>query len=121
MGAVLISGFALSIAGIPTGIYLFSTDFMERLTTREHAFSSLMYAVVLAVFGTALALILFNKLIKTTSVLFVSSVTYLIPVVALMWGLLDNEKLGLTQVAGMIFILGGVYLVNKKSNSNQGN
>jgi drug/metabolite transporter (DMT)-like permease len=59
-----------------------------------------------------LAVFLFNWLIIKTSALFASSVTYLIPVVALMWGLLDGEPVGLPHLMGLTGILLGVYLVN---------
>jgi drug/metabolite transporter (DMT)-like permease len=64
--------------------------------------------------GTAFAVILFNKLIQITSAVYASSVTYLIPIVAILWGVLDNESLFFTHYIGISFILFGVYLVNKK-------
>jgi drug/metabolite transporter (DMT)-like permease len=64
--------------------------------------------------GTAIANMLYNKLIKITSVLFASSVTYLIPIVAIMWGVIDGEPFyeGYLFWIGMIFL--GLYLVNKQ-------
>ena len=49
-----------------------------------------------------------------SSPVFASSVTYLIPIVAFFWGLLDNEMLTLYQFGGAFIILIGVYLANKK-------
>ena len=57
---------------------------------------------------------IFNKLIKIASPVFATSVTYLIPIVALFWGFIDGENLLLQYFLGVIFILSGVYLVNKK-------
>ncbi len=51
---------------------------------------------------------------KTNSPLFASSVTYLIPIVAVMWGVLDGENLYLGHYIGMVLIIGGVYLANRK-------
>ena len=75
---------------------------------------SLLYIVVLGVVGTALANILFFKLIQNSSPVFATSVTYLIPVVAFFWGLLDNEMLTPIQFVGAFIVLIGVYLSSKK-------
>jgi drug/metabolite transporter (DMT)-like permease len=78
------------------------------------AWTSLACIAILGLAGTAGSLILFNRLILATSALYASSVTYLIPVVALLWGWLDNEPVGIFQVMGMLAILTGVYLVNSR-------
>lgn len=98
------------------GIYLFSfTDFTTKLSSNPMAYSSLGYIVILAVFGTALSVIIFNVLIRNTNALFASSVTYLIPIVALMWGILDGEDVQVLHFVWIVVILLGVYLVNKKA------
>jgi len=115
VASIHISGFALLIVGPPTGIYLFlATDFTQRLATNPHAWVSLGYVFILAVFGTAISIVIFNRLIKSSGALFASSVTYLIPIVAMLWGLVDGEKPGLFHLAAMGAILGGVYLINLK-------
>jgi drug/metabolite transporter (DMT)-like permease len=63
--------------------------------------------------GSALALLIFYHLIGMTSALFATSVTYLMPVVALFWGWLDGEQLAPAQLAGMGAVLLGVYLINR--------
>jgi len=96
-------------------IYLFTaTDFVNKMSTHSYAMSSLGYITLLGVLGTAIALVLFNHLIKITSPVFSSSVTYLIPIVAIVWGLIDGEVLLAGHYIGMAAIVGGVYLVNKK-------
>lgn len=75
---------------------------------------SVGYVVVLAVIGTGIANILFFRLIQMSSPVFATSVTYLIPVVAFFWGLLDNEMLTPVQFVGAFIILIGVYLSGKK-------
>jgi len=74
--------------------------------------SSLIYVLILAFFGTALAKILFNKLVQISSAVFSTSVTYLIPIVGIFWGLLDGERFTLIHLVGAGVILTGVYLVN---------
>ncbi len=71
------------------------------------------YTVLLGVMATAVALILFNKLVQITEPLFASSVTYLIPIVAVIWGLIDHESLQLMHFAGMATIILGVYITNR--------
>ncbi len=113
--AILITGFALMFAGIPAGIYLFTTDFIPRTQTAEGALLCLSAIIVLAVFGTAISTVLFNRLIKVSSALFASSVTYLIPFVAILWGLGFGERIGFLHLIGLSAILVGVYLINKKN------
>ena len=66
------------------------------------------------IIGTGIANVLFYKLIQISSPVFATSVTYLIPVVAFFWGLLDNEMLTPVQFIGAFIILIGVYLSSKK-------
>ncbi len=96
---------------------MLTTDFTERLATNPHALISLGYVLLLAIFGTAISIVIFNQLIKISGALFASSVTYLIPIVALLWGLADGEKMGFPHLVAMGAILGGVYLINLKSSS----
>ncbi|MCX6291136.1 MAG: EamA family transporter [Bacteroidetes bacterium] len=112
--AILISGFALMFAGIPSGIYLFTTDFISRTQHADGAVYGLLAIVVLAVFGTAISTFLFNKLIKISSALFASSVTYLIPFVAILWGIGFGERIVFLQLVGLGAILSGVYMINRK-------
>ena len=66
---------------------------------------------VLALVGTAGALVVFNALIKWTDALTASSVTYVIPVFAAMWGWIDGEELTYMHLIGGVVILLGVALV----------
>ena len=63
------------------------------------------YLLVLALLGTALANILFNRLIHVSSPVFAASVTYLIPLVAILWGVFDGEHINLYQIIGGLIIL----------------
>lgn len=77
--------------------------------------NAIFYILLLSVFGTVFAKILFNKFVQIASPVFVSSVTYTLPIVALFWGLLDGEIFTLNQLFATVIILVGVYLANKKS------
>jgi drug/metabolite transporter (DMT)-like permease len=84
----------------------------DKIQTDEAAQSALPYTIMLGVFGTALAMSLFNVLIKRVSIMFAASVTYLMPVVALFIGLWDNEHVGIAEYMGLALILSGVVLIN---------
>jgi len=94
------------------GVLCFSGFF--GITHKPEAIESMYYVMILAVMGTGVANLLFFRLIQIASPIFASSVTYLIPVVAFCWGLLDNESLTLTQGLGAFIILIGVYFSAKK-------
>lgn len=87
------------------------TSFAE---TNEYAWQALGSVTLLAMFGTALALVLFNHLIAGTSAIFAASVTFVMPVFAIMWGVLIQEKLTFGHIIWTLVILSGVYLVNRK-------
>jgi len=98
---------------VPALIVLFSTNFTEIVgaPTTQH---SMLFIMILGIVGTGIANVLFFKLIQISSPVFASSVTYLIPIVAFFWGLLDHEMLTPLQFVGAFIILVGVYLANKK-------
>lgn len=113
--AVTITSVSVLLIGIPAAIYLFgATDFVTRLTTSDGAWSSFGFIVLLGCMSTAVATVLFNKLVKMSTPLFASSVTYALPIVAVMWGLVFGETLEIGHYIGMVAIIGGVYMANRK-------
>ena len=115
LGALTITSISVMLIGPLAFIYLFGfTDFTQKLATHEGAWRAFGFVVLLGFMSTAVATILFNRLVKISSPLFASSVTYVMPIVAVMWGLLDQEKLMLGHFVGMAAIIGGVYLANRK-------
>lgn len=95
-------------------VYVFYSGVPEVLASADGAWLAFFYIAILAAVGTSLSVVMFNQLIKLTSPVFASSVTYLIPVIALMWGVIDGEGFNLVQMSALCLILGGIYLVNKK-------
>jgi drug/metabolite transporter (DMT)-like permease len=114
INSVQLSGFALFGVGPLTAAYLFSTDFLQRISSGSKGVESFFLIVLLGVFGTGVSQIMFNKLLKTSSVLFTASITYFIPIVAVLWGLLDGESLGLIQILGFLAVIVGVFLINRR-------
>ena len=115
INAVAVSSISIVLCGPIALIYLVVfSDFFPQLIQGTGTYIAFGYISILGVFGTGLALILFNLLIKISTPLFASSVTYLIPIIAVFWGIMDSERLGILQFASMIVIIGGVYLANKK-------
>jgi drug/metabolite transporter (DMT)-like permease len=111
--AILLTSFSLFSIGPLALVILFSTDFFYRLKTVSGAMESLFYVAILGLAGTAFALILYNRLIRITSAVVASSVTYLIPFIAVIWGLIDGESLYPLHYIGMTITIVGVYIVNK--------
>lgn len=116
LNALHITAFTFSLIFIPSTIYLFFTDFYETVQTNPKVWQGIGYTAVLALIGTTLAIILFNYLIKISHVLFATSVTYLIPIVAIFWGVVNQESFNTIQMLAMPVLLVGVYLVNRPIN-----
>lgn len=93
--------------------YLLTTDF-QPVFEHPNWWKHLTALATLGIIGTALAMLLMNSLIRYSSAVFSSSVTYIIPVFAIFWGLLDGEKIHLVQLIFMGIILLGVFLINQK-------
>ncbi len=100
------------VGPLSLGILLF-TDFFEKMAQPANLLPS-AYLVSLGVLASGLMSVLFNRVIQLSSAVFAASVTYLMPIVALSWGLLDGELVGIQQWAGTAVILVGVYMINRK-------
>ena len=107
------SAISMSMVGVPACIGLFFTQAPAKIVAGG-VWPSLMAIAVLAVFGTFIAWILFYRLLQRTDMLFATSVTYLVPIVAISWGFLDGEVLSIIQIGGMLLILTGVYFTTRQ-------
>ena len=100
----------------PALIILFSSGFLNiNFAESPEVQNSLFYILILAIFGSAFAKVLFNRFIQIASPVFASSVTYTLPIVAIMWGYLDGESINNRQFLATAIILVGVYLANRKT------
>ena len=114
--SVLVTSIALSAVGWPSLIFLLAgTNFIERLHTSPAAPAALAYIAILGAFGTALSVLLFNQLLKDATIIFATSVTYTIPVVAVLWGIALHETFTTLHAAAFAVILAGVWLANRRS------
>jgi drug/metabolite transporter (DMT)-like permease len=110
-----ISSFAFMIIGIPSIVYLFSGNFVHTLTTHPEGWYSFTHVAILAVAGTFLATLFFFQLIKSAGVVFASTVSYIIPCVAVLLGFLDGERLSVFHLLGMSLIIWGVYMTSRRT------
>lgn len=100
---------------IPAFIILACSGFFTKeVLTAPTLKPALLYMVILSLFGTAIAKVLFNKLVHIATPVFASSVTYLMPIIAVFWGVLDGERFGVLQALATLIILIGVYLAHKR-------
>ncbi len=100
---------------IPAFIILVFSDFFSTATLKNpEVHKALVFVVILSIFGTAVAKVVFNKLVQLSTPVFASSVTYLMPIIALIWGVLDGEAFGKFQLLGAVLILTGVYLSHRR-------
>jgi len=93
--------------------YLLTTDFDPVFQNPGWPLHLLAIAT-LGIIGTAIAMLLMNSLIRYTSAVYATSVTYIIPIFAITWGIIDGERITLLHIACMAIILLGVYLTNRK-------
>lgn len=113
LDALTITVLTFYYVGIPSFIYvLFFSDIPAKLYSGSQSLIGIGYLSILSIAGTGLALIAFNKLIKISSPIFASSVTYMIPIVAISWGIIDGEIFKVGYLIWIALIIVGVLLVN---------
>jgi drug/metabolite transporter (DMT)-like permease len=93
--------------------YLLTTDISTPLNN-DNWEVHLGALILLGVFGTALAMLLMNSMLRYVPPIFASSVTYIIPIFAIGWGVVDGEEILPIHLLFMTLILLGVYLINTK-------
>ena len=114
--SLLITMLATAFVALPYSVYLFGyTEVPQKVFSGDPEFmEAFLYVSLLGIFGTGFALFLFNKLVQLTDPVVSASVTYLIPIVALAWGIFSGDNINLAHILGMTIILAGVWLVNRK-------
>lgn len=108
-----IASASFMLTGLPFLAGLWWSGGWTQAATHPHAFEGLGYIFYLAAIGTVLGSIAYFWLLQRTSAIFATSVTYLLPVMAMLLGAFDGEHIAATDVAGTAVILAGLYLVRK--------
>lgn len=111
LGGLKLAAFAFLFTGPVAFVVLFTTDFTAAMQTPNYI-QNFGYIFILALFSSVLAIVLFNELIKHTTAIFAASVTYIIPVFAITWGIFDGETITVMHIGSISVIMLGVYLVN---------
>ncbi|SHG24139.1 DMT family transporter [Chryseobacterium sp. OV279] len=116
VSSTILSAFVFSfVLFFPSLIALTFTGFFSTFSFSEDNMLGLMFVGLLSVFGTGLAMTLNYRLLKVSTPLFASTVTLLMPIVAIIWGFLDGEKLSILQFVGAGVIIGGLIFLRSKS------
>ena len=117
-GSLQIASVALTLNAIPALIVLYFTGYFSLPLTDSGILYSTGQAALLGILGTAVASIIFYKLVKSAGAVFASMVTYGIPIIANFWGIISGEEVGWKQFACLVLILLGVYIANRKFTSS---
>ncbi|MGC5745050.1 DMT family transporter [Chryseobacterium sp. NFX27] len=116
VSSTILSAFVFSfVLFFPSLIALTFTGFFSTFSFNEDNMLGLMFVGLLSIFGTGLAMTLNYRLLKVSTPLFASTVTLLMPIVAIIWGFLDGEKLSFLQFIGAGVIIGGLIFLRAKS------
>lgn len=116
MSPLVMGGFAMGFAALPHTLWLAAdTSWLAEFSHSPTGLRDLGAIAILAVMSSGVSFVIFNDLVQKTDAVFASTSTYITPIFAVMWGLLDGESLSAMQFAGMGVILLGVYLINKNT------
>ncbi len=110
---IKITSLSLGLLIIPSGLMMFFVDGMPVFQYSEQYLISVSSLMFLSIVGTSMAVILYNKLLFSGGMMMAASVAYLIPVVAMIWGVIGGEKIHTVHMLGISIIFAGLYLTNK--------
>lgn len=113
--AILMSAYVFSfVLFLPSLIALVLSGFFKDFSLDQDHLTGLGFVAMLSIFGTGLAMMMNYKLLSISTPLFASTVTLLMPIVAIIWGILDGEKLTTQQSVGALIILAGLIFLRSK-------
>lgn len=119
LNAVKLTASVYTIWAIPSLVILYFAGFIQNFEMKPIYTEPILYLSFLTVFGTTIAMLLYFKLIQDTSAVFASTVSYLLPIVAVIWGFVDGETFSIWSIIGCILILIGIYLIREKKKNPQ--
>jgi len=111
--SLLITGFPFCVTSVLSLIYLWAGGTFDRIRHTPDMQSDFFYLATLALMATAVGVYLYNMLIKQTTALFASLVTYLIPAFSILWGFTDGEPIGIYYFIGILLIVAAIWMVNR--------
>lgn len=114
VASLQVASLAFCFLLLPAIVILTATGYFSLPLSATENIHATLAAATLGVFGTAIATILFYMLVKTEGALFASLVTYGIPVIAVIWGIMYGEQITIAEILCLLVILSGVYIVNRK-------
>lgn len=114
VSAVELTAAVYAIWAVPALLILYFTGLVQNFEMAPETLKPLGYLTFLTIFGTAIAMLLYYKLIQNTSAVFASTASYLLPIVAVVWGIVDGEEFTLWYILGGTLILIGIYLIREK-------
>jgi drug/metabolite transporter (DMT)-like permease len=112
-GSKEIAAIAFAMLIPPSLVILYATGYFKLDLFAAGVMRATVASIILGIFGTAIASIMFYVLLKKAGPVFSSLVTYGIPFVAIFWGLLAGEEVTVRQILCLSVILAGVYLARK--------
>ncbi|HUH28914.1 DMT family transporter [Gelidibacter sp.] len=114
LSSIKLTAAVFTFWAIPSLVILYFTGLFQNFEVTPERTEAMGYLGFLTVFGTAIAMSLYYKLIHNTSAVFASSVSYVLPIVAVIWGVLDGEKFTFWYLIGAVLITIGIYLIREK-------
>ena len=113
--AKLLSSFVFFyVLFLPSLLALYFSNFFHEFSFTRENMIGLGFVATLSIFGTGLAMMLQYRLMSVSNPLFASTVTLLMPIVAVAWGIIDGESFTFLQGIGGAIILGGLIFLRKK-------
>lgn len=112
--SLIVSAGAFFLVGLPCLVYILVHGDLYYAITHSSMHISLLSALVLSLLCTVIANVIFYNLVQNTTPVFASSVTFLIPIAAVLWAIFDGEHVGWSHLASMILILIALILLKRK-------
>ncbi|MBK7127843.1 MAG: DMT family transporter [Crocinitomicaceae bacterium] len=112
LAPMTITSLAFFIILWPALIAAFWFDAFSPVISHPDGIKAFGFLSILSVVGTAIAVFLFNKMVSISNPIFASGVTYLMPVVAILFGLLDGDDFKFVNILWILLIISGVWLLN---------
>lgn len=119
LSSIKLTAAVFTFWSIPSFVILYFTGIFENFEMTPERTEAIGYLGFLTIFGTGIAMFLYYKLIQNTSAVFASSVSYLLPIVAVIWGILDGEKFTYWYVIGGVLILIGIYMIRERKSDSE--